>query len=357
MDETIARSQNTTATQRVQTMFDKNVLDLDYEAEANHIAEAIRRLTTRVLKRRGLVVGVSGGIDSSTSIALAVRALGAKKVFAILMPERDSSSKSTELGRMVCEHLGVEYVIEDIASILDTTGCYARRDEAIRTVFPEYDETYKQKIVVPPLEEGNRLTFFSIVIQGPDGATKKARLPLKAYLQVVAATNFKQRTRKMMEYYHADRLNYAAVGTPNRLEYDQGFFVKGGDGLADIKPIAHLYKTQVYAMARHLGLPEPVLNTTPTTDTYSLPQGQDEFYFALPYPKMDMLLYAYTHGVDTAEAAKVMDIDISQVEWIYRDIETKRRTTRYMHLPPLLVEEVGDVGAKLLTDKELAPAT
>ncbi len=110
-------------------------------------------------------------------------------------------------------------------------------------------------------------------------------------------------------------------------------------------------------MARHLGLPEPVLNTTPTTDTYSLPQGQDEFYFALPYPKMDMLLYAYTHGVDAAEAAKVMDIDISQVEWVYRDIEAKRRTTRYMHLPPLLVEEVGDVGAKLLTDKELAPPT
>ncbi|PIE17381.1 MAG: NAD(+) synthase [Proteobacteria bacterium] len=335
-------------------MFDKNVLQIDYEAEADRICEGLRRLTTRVLKRRGLVLGVSGGIDSSTCAALAVRALGPKKVFAILMPERDSSGKSTELGRMVCEHLGVEYAVEDIGEILAAAGCYTRRDEAIRTVFPEYDETYKQKIVVPPLEEGNRVTYFSIVIQGPDGEMKKARLPYKAYLQVVAATNFKQRTRKMMEYYHADRLNYAALGTPNRLEYDQGFFVKGGDGLADVKPIAHLYKTQVYAMAKHLGLPDPVTSTTPTTDTYSLPQGQDEFYFALPYDKMDMLLYAYTHEVEVPEVAKVMELSEAQVEWVYRDIEAKRRTTRYMHLPAQLIEHVDDVGANLLTEEELA---
>jgi len=338
-------------------MFDKNVLEMDYAAEADRICEALRRLTTRVMKRRGLVVGVSGGIDSSTCVALAVRALGPKKVFAILMPERDSSGTSSELGRMVCEHLGIEHTVEDIAPILEGAGCYERRDEAIRTVFPEYDESYKQKIVVPPLEEGNRLTYFSVVIQAPDGTMQKKRLPLKAYLQVVAATNFKQRTRKMMEYYHADRLNYAVIGTPNRLEYDQGFFVKGGDGLADIKPIAHLYKTQVYAMSRYLGLPEPVLNTTPTTDTYSLPQGQDEFYFALPYDKMDMLLYAHTHDVPADKAAEVMGIEAAQAEWVYRDIEAKRRTTRYMHLSPQLVEAVDNVGAKLLTEEELsAPA-
>lgn len=334
-------------------MFDKNVLDLDYAAEADRICEALQRLTTRVLKRRGLVLGVSGGIDSSTCVALAARALGPKKVFAILMPERDSSGKSSELGKMVCEAVGVDYAVEDIGEILDAAGCYQRRDEAIRTVFPEYDETYKQKIVVPPLAEGNRVTYFSIVIQAPDGTVKKARLPYKAYLQVVAATNFKQRTRKMMEYYHADRLNFAALGTPNRLEYDQGFFVKGGDGLADVKPIAHLYKTQVYAMARFLGLPEPVLNTTPTTDTYSLPQGQDEFYFALPYDKMDMLLYAYTHKVEAAEAAKVMGIPTDQAEWVYKDIEAKRRTTRYMHLNALLVDQIADVGMKLLDPAEL----
>jgi NAD+ synthase len=333
-------------------MFDKNVLDMDYEAEAERICEDLRRITTKDLKKRGVVVGVSGGIDSSTCLGLAVRAFGAKKVCAILMPERDSSGASTELGRLLCDHLGVEYIVEDIAPILEGAKCYERRDEAIKSVFPEYNENYKQKIVVPPLEAGNRITYFSIVIQSPEGETKKARLPHKAYLQVVAATNFKQRTRKMMEYYHADRLNYGVLGTPNRLEYDQGFFVKGGDGLADIKPIAHLYKTQVYALARHLGLPDAVVNSTPTTDTYSLPQGQDEFYFALPYDRMDLMLYAYTHGVDAKEAGGPLELTEDQVNWIYRDIETKRRTTRYLHLGAQFIEEVAGVGSKYVMPDE-----
>src|SRR5947207_2718078 len=125
--------------------------------------------------------------------------------------------------------------------------------------------------------------LYSIVIMAPDGTETKHRLTPESYLGIVAATNFKQRVRKMLEYYHADRLNYVVSGTPNRLEYDQGFFVKLGDGTADVKPIAHLYKSQVYQLAEYLGIPEGVRSRPPTTDTYSLPQGQDEFYFSLPY--------------------------------------------------------------------------
>ena len=327
-------------------MFGKHVLELDLEAEVQRIIGFLQRSTAE-LKRKGLVVGVSGGIDSSTCLALAARALGPHRVVGLLMPERDSSGKSIELGRSVCEAVGVPFEVEELSPILAAAGCYRRRDEAIRSVFPEYNEDYKQKIVIPTIEDRERITFFSIVIQSPSGETKKARLPLKAYLQVVAATNFKQRTRAMMEYYHADRLNYAVVGTPNRLEYDQGFFVKGGDGLADIKPIAHLYKSQVYAMARHLGLPDKVCSSVPTTDTYSLEQGQDEFYFALPYDKMDLLLYAFNHDVPPAEAGAPLGLSAEQASWVYRDIQIKRRTTRYLHLPPVLVEELPGVGAHL----------
>ncbi len=330
-------------------MFGPHLLNLDLEKEAARITDWIVR-TVASFKRKGLVVGVSGGIDSSTCIALAARALGPERVIGLLMPERDSSGRSIEIGRMVCDAVGVKYEVEDLTGILEGAGCYRRRDEAIRSVFPEYDDTYKQKIVIPPFEGSDRITFFSVVIQSPSGETKKARLPLKAYLQVVASTNFKQRTRAMMEYYHADRLNYAVVGTPNRLEYDQGFFVKGGDGLADLKPIAHLYKSQVYAMARFLKLPDKVCNSTPTTDTYSLEQGQDEFYFALPYDKMDLLLYAYNHQVPAAEAAASMGMTAEQVGWVYRDIQTKRRTTRYLHLPPTLIEELGGVGTHLAAE-------
>jgi NAD+ synthase len=149
----------------------------------------------------------------------------------------------------------------------------------------------------------------------------------------------------MMEYFHADRLNYAVAGTPNRLEYDQGFFVKLGDGAADFKPIAHLYKTQVYALAAHLGVPDEIRSRPPTTDTYSLAQTQEEFYFALPYDRMDLCLYALNHGVPAAEVAPVVGLTPPQVERVFKDIQSKRRTTSYLHQRPLLVEEVREVMA------------
>ena len=169
------------------------------------------------------------------------------------------------------------------------------------------------------------------------------RLPLREYLQIVAATNFKQRVRKTMEYFHADRLNYAVIGTPNRLEYDQGFFVKNGDGSADVKPIAHLYKSQVYGMARHLGLPERVCAAIPTTDTYSLSQGQDEFYFALPYQQMDLALWALNHGRPASELAIALGITPAHAQAVYDDIRNKRRTTKYLHMAPVLAGDVPEL--------------
>jgi len=324
--------------------FHKNVLDLDLEAAADHISQRLRELVPRTMLRRGAVVAMSGGIDSSVTAGLAVRALGPKKVFGLMLPELDSSKASRSLGEGLAQHLGIEYAVEDIAPALEGLGCYRRRDEAYRKVFPEYGEGWKAKIVLPgDLLDSDRINVYRMVAQDPDGTMHEARMPLDAYLQVVAATNFKQRIRKTMEYYHADRLNYAVLGTPNRLEYDQGFFVKNGDGSADIKPIAHLYKTQVYAMARHLGLPDDICSVIPTTDTYSLPQGQDEFYFALPYAQMDLLLWAHNHGVSAAEAGKVMELDAVQVERVYRDIERKRATTRPLQLPPQLVEPVPEI--------------
>jgi NAD+ synthase len=322
--------------------FSWSVLDLDLAGEAEKICARLRDVTARELKKRGLVVAISGGIDSSTSIALAVRALGADRVFALLLPERDSADDSTVRGRLLAKHLGVESVEHDIAPALEAIGCYRWRDEAIRRAVPGYGEGWKSKIVLSGGLEG-RINHFRIVARAPDGTTHEERLNLRDYLQIVAATNFKQRLRKTLEYFHADRLNYAVVGTPNRLEYDQGFFVKNGDGSADVKPIAHLYKSQVYAMARHLGLPERICAATPTTDTYSLPQGQDEFYFALPYREMDLALWALNHDVPAAELARVLDVTQERAQFIYDDIRTKRRTTRYLHHPPVLMEPVAEL--------------
>lgn len=316
---------------------DISVFDIDYLAEADRISDGIRGALRDRLHRRGLVVAMSGGIDSSVCAALAVRALGAKKVFGLLLPERDSASTSTARGKALATHLGIEYTIHDIAPTLEAIGCYQWRDAAIRNVFPDYGAGWKNKIVISGGISGG-VNHFILVVQDPSGTLHEQRLPLKEYLQIVAATNYKQRIRKTVEYFHADRLNYAVIGTPNRLEYDQGFFVKNGDGSADIKPIAHLYKTQVYTMAKRLGLPEDITSATPTTDTYSLPQGQDEFYFALPYNQMDLALWALNNNLPASELAKTIGVSIEQAEWVFEDIRKKRTTTSYLHASPVLLD-------------------
>jgi NAD+ synthase len=325
-------------------VFTTDVLKIDEARTAADIERAVKAQVLGTLKRRGAVVGLSGGIDSSVVATLCTRSLGPDRVVGLLMPERDSSSDALTLGRLLGTHLGIATIVEDIAPVLAGAGCYARQDEAIRGVFPEYEGSFRFKITLPSILDGSRFNISELTIEAPSGERKTAKMPLHAYLQLIAATNFKQRTRAMLEYYHADRLHYAVAGTPNRLEYDQGFFVKHGDGAADFKPIAHLYKTQVYALAKFIGVPEEIRRRPPTTDTFSMPQSQEEFYFSLPYDKMDVCLYGRSHGIPTADVAAAIGLTPEQVERVYHDIDQKRRTTAYLHAKPLLVEPVAEVG-------------
>ena len=310
-------------------------LVLDPAAEVERITGWMRDRLRLDLRKRGLVLGLSGGIDSSLCAALAVKALGAKNVFALFMPENDSDPESLRLGRSVADTFGIESIVEDIGPSLAAMGCYERRDAFIREAVPEYAAGWASKIVFDnPMTTGG-YNISSLVVRSPDGEMRKVRLSAGAYLGIVAATNMKQRTRKQLEYYHADRLNFAVLGTPNRLEYDQGFFVKNGDGAADIKPIAHLYKSQVFQLAAHLGVPADILARPPTTDTYSLPQTQEEFYFALPYDRMDICLYGLENAVPAAEIAAATGLSASDVELVWTDIAAKRKVARYLHCPPL----------------------
>ena len=322
--------------------FNKDALRLDCAAEVDRIAQAMRR-QLREIRRKGIVVGLSGGIDSSVTAALAARALGPDRVFGLCMPEADSDPESLALGSGLARHLGIRCEVEDIAPALAALKCYERRNAAVAQVIPGFSDAWKFKIVLPGAEHEG-INFYSVVARSPEGKEVRERLPLDAYLAIVAATNFKQRVRKMVEYHWADRLNYAVAGTPNRLEYDQGFFVKQGDGAADIKPIAHLYKTQVYQLAEYLGVPAEIRQRPPTTDTYSLPQGQDEFYFSLPYDKLDLCLFAKNHGIAAAEVAVASGLTVLQVERAFKEIDNKRSSTRYLHQKPQLVQEIPGVG-------------
>jgi NAD+ synthase len=321
--------------------FSTDVLALDPAAEVDRIVETLREQLLGALRRRGVVVGLSGGIDSSVVAALCARAFGKDRVLGLFMPERDSSGDSLRLGRSAADQLGIDTILEDIAPALEGIGAYRRQIEAIRTAVPEYGDGWKCKLVLASVLESNGLNITRLTVEDPEGKIDTVRLSPAAYLQIVAATNYKQRVRKMTEYYHADRLKYAVAGTPNRLEYDQGFFVKQGDGMADLMPIVHLYKTQVYQLAEYLGVDEEIRRRPPTTDTFSMSQSQEEFYFALPYHLMDLCLYGLNHRISADEVAAVAGLTAAQVESVFKDINAKRRAAQYLHARPMLSASMG----------------
>jgi NAD+ synthase len=311
-------------------------LIIDAAAECARIATAVREQLLRTLRRRGVVVGISGGVDSAVVAALCARAVGPEHVLGLLMPERDSSPEALRLGRAAAEAAGVKVVVEDVGPALESLGCYRRQLDAIRTVFPDYGEGWRCKLTLPSLLESDRLNIFQLAVEPPSGERRSSRMSAAAYLALVAATNMKQRVRKLVEYTHADRLTYAVAGTPNRLEYALGFFVKNGDGAADLKPIAHLYKSQVYQLAEWLRVPEEIRTRPPTTDTWSLAQTQEEFFFSVPWSLLDACLWGLDHEVDVAVTARATGLTPAQVLRIRKDIAAKQRTTSYLHSPPLL---------------------
>lgn len=322
--------------------FTRHSLDINPEKETDRIVQALRQYVHQTMHRRGAVLGISGGVDSSVVLALCVRAFGPENVTALLLPEKDSDPESERLGRLVAGRFGVEPLLEVITPVLDGFGCYPRRDEAIRRIFPEYDDAqgYKAKIVLPQnLLDEDTLNFFSLTIITPQGEEKTRRLPVREYSQIVAASNFKQRTRMSMLYYHAELRNYAVIGTGNKNEHDQGFFVKWGDGGVDIQPIVHLFKTQVYQLAEYLGVPDEIRQRPPTSDTYSAACTQEEFFFRLPFAVMDVLWYAMEHNVPIAEVAQAMGLEEIQVQRAYNDFSRKQRTTDYLRMPPVQLSE------------------
>jgi len=327
----------------IKPSFSADILRIDCAKEIEKISNSLRHIVLKKFKKRGLIIALSGGIDSSVVGALCVQALGKNNVLGLHMPERDSSHDTIKLSQLISDHLNIRSINEDITPILESLGCYRRRDEAIQTLISEYDSSYKCKIVLPNLLETDQYRTFSVIVQSPQEEQKRARLTSSTYLQILAATNFKQRVRKMLEYYHADRLNYAVAGTPNRQEYDQGFFVKLGDGAADVKPIAHLYKSQVYQIAEHLGIPKEIQKSVPTTDTYSMPQTQEEFYFSLPYDKFDLCLYGKNHDISTDRVANVAGLTMEQVKRVYKEISNKRTATKYLHTQPLVLDVIKEI--------------
>jgi len=321
--------------------YNRNSILINPKEEVDNIIKAIKYSIQHILKKRGAVVGVSGGVDSSVALALTSLALGHDKVLAVMLPEKESSDDNITFVEKLLEKFNVECLTEDLTDALNGLGCYRRRDKAVKEIFPEYDTTYKMKIILPSDILGtNNLNLFHLEIISPDGVMKQKRLPLKQYLEIVAASNFKQRTRMSMLYYLAEIRNYAVIGTPNKNEHEQGFFVKYGDSGSDLRPIKHLFKTQIYQIADYLEIPNLIKKRIPTSDTYSASQSQEEFFFRLPFDILDRIWYGWENGVPTEQIADVLKLSFEQVENVITDIKRKINTTEYLRKEPLDIKSI-----------------
>ena len=322
---------------KIKKPFEKDLTLPNVEQEIERISLKLKDDIYGILKRKGAVIGISGGIDSSVTLALAAKALGADRVIGVMLPEKDSSTDSKEFAIKLAKKFNVRTIEENITGALEGFGCYQRRDEAVVSIFPEYNANdYKMKIGVNKSGINQNLPpVFSIAIINKSGKEKNKLLSAKEYLQIVAASNFKQRCRMSMLYYHAERLHYAVIGTPNKHEVEQGFFVKHGDGGADIMPIAHLYKSQVYQLAEYLGVPHEIINRTPTTDTYTAEQTQEEFFFQMPYYELDIIWYGFENNISPEKIGKALEKTSEEISLIYKNFNRKQITTEYLRMAPI----------------------
>ncbi len=323
-------------TQLEQSVFLRDALNLEVQRETERICQWIKNTVINDLHRRGAVIGISGGIDSSVVVALCVRALGRERVLGLLLPESESSPESKQLALDLAEKLGIEAIVEDISAALKGAECYQRRDDAIRRIVPQFNDGWKSKITLPgSLLDEQTLNFFYLTVVSPEGKEITKRIPTSEFLQIMAASNFKQRIRMAMLYYHAERKGYSVVGTANKNEHDLGFFVKYGDGGVDLSPIIHLFKSQVYQLAKYLDIPSEIQKRPPTSDTYSAGSTQEEFFFRLPFEILDLIWFGIEKGYSIEEIAKQLNLSEDQVQRVALDIQQKKRTTDYLRRSPL----------------------
>ncbi len=317
---------------RVTRAFLADALRLDAERASAEIASTIRRQVVQRLGRRGAVVGLSGGIDSSVAASLAVRALGRERVLGLFLPEKESRADARPLAGLMAEALGITTLEQDITPLLEAAGCYARRDEIARELVPAYGPGCALELVGGSRLLGGAIGARVLRVRDAGGAETRVRPSDEHLRRLLSAEHLKQQARGMLAYHHAESRAYAVISSLNRLECDQGFFAKHGDGAADLRPLAHLYKAQVYQLARHLGVPEEVRRRG--CDETGAPPDERP---ALPAMQLDLCLFARDQGVSAEDLGAFLGLDAHQVETIYLDIDMRRVLTRHLHEVPLMV--------------------
>jgi NAD+ synthase len=315
--------------------FNIDILKINPEAETNRVTDFVADQTKNVFRRSGVAVGLSGGIDSAVMAAIAVRAVGKDRVVGLILPEKESNPVSSSFAAKHAKELGIEFREVDITPTVDSVGGYLKRDEYIKSLMPEYEPGCKYNISLPTdLLERDSFNFYVLQVQLPDGSVKKKRLGIDAFRAITSFANIKIRSRMLHLYYEAERRHMIVAGTTNRTEMVLGDFCKYGDGGTDIEAIASLYKNQIYQIADYLKIIPEIIKRSPSPDTFSLPVTDQEFFFRIPFDKLDHLLYAWEHNVPAEEAAGVLNLPIDAVKRSFKDFTSKNRATLHLREMP-----------------------
>ncbi|MBN1406457.1 MAG: NAD(+) synthase [Calditrichaceae bacterium] len=315
--------------------FNRDILKIDPEVELEKLSKFIIEQLRVVFRRKGIVVGLSGGIDSACMAAVAAHAIGKEKVVGLILPETESNPVSSEYASKHAESLGIEYRQINISPTINSVVPYQWRDEYIQKLVPEYQPGFKYNITLPTdLLERDAFSFYLLQVQIPDGEVIKRRLNLDEFRAITSFANIKIRSRMLHLYAEAEKRNLIVVGTTNRTEFILGDFCKYGDGGTDIEPITHLYKNQIYQLSEYLQVIPEIIERQPSPDTFSLPVSDQEFFFRIAFDKLDHLLYAWEHNVPEIEVTKVLEISEDGVRRAYKDFESKFRATAHLREAP-----------------------
>ncbi|NPE28436.1 NAD(+) synthase [Methanococcoides sp. SA1] len=310
----------------------------ELNGDTEKIAETIRTfIKDQVVgfKKKGLVIGVSGGIDSAVALTIAVQELGKDNVYGLLLPEKESAPSSTSLGAEICESLEVSYEEVPISPILESLDIYDKKEQIIKRTCPEYDpRIHKTSLVLPDFLNQGLLNVPYIQLIKDGEAIAKYRLKASDYLELIGLQNVKQRSRMLVQYMCAEKMNYAVCGTTNKTELTLGQFVKYGDGGVDIEPLADCYKTQVYALAKLLNVDEAIIQRAPSADTWSHYTSDEDFYWRMPIHIMDQLLYAQEHRLSVELIEKNTELSRETIHKAQRHIDRMRNTTAYVRTAP-----------------------